>query len=104
MSSSANSPHRFSGSVDAFYDPDFTADISKKMRVPERIVVEDKDMNGRPLNHFDDPAIIAAKKQATNGSDGPDRPLWMTVPERILVMGKTSTDPSFWPNIESIIC
>ena len=85
-SSAANSPHRFSGSVDAFYDPDFTADISKKMRVPERIVVDDKDINGQP---FDDPAIIAAKKQAKGGPGGAsDKPLWMTVPERILVIGR----------------
>jgi hypothetical protein len=75
--SSGNSPHRFSGSVDAFYDPDFTADISKKMRVPEKIMME----TNSHYNHFDDPAIIAAKSQAS------DRPNWMTVPERILVMG-----------------
>ena len=85
-SSAANSPHRFSGSVDAFYDPDFTADISKKMRVPERIVVDDKDMNGQSLSQFDDPAIIAAKRGRGNGQ-GSDKPLWMSVPERILVMG-----------------
>ncbi|CAG2183794.1 unnamed protein product, partial [Oppiella nova] len=78
--SSGNSPHRFSGSVDAFYDPDFTADISKKMRVPEKIMIE----TNSHYNHFDDPAIIAAKSQ------GSDRPNWMTVPERILVMGNDS--------------
>jgi len=46
------------------------------MRVPERIQVVE--------NGFDDPAIIAAKKQ-TNSSG---KQMWMHVPERILVAGK----------------
>ena len=88
--SAANSPHRFSGSVDAFYDPDFTADISKKMRVPERIGVDDREMNGQSLSQYDDPAIITAKKLTRGRVDsGLDKPLWMTVPERILVMGQS---------------
>ena len=77
MSSANNSPNkRYSSPIDTFYDPEFTTQISNKMRVPERIQVVE--------NGFDDPAIIAAKKQ-TNSSG---KQMWMHVPERILVAGK----------------
>ncbi|XP_054156478.1 transport and Golgi organization protein 11-like [Oppia nitens] len=79
--STGNSPHRFNaGPIDSFYDPDFTADISNKMRVPERIVIESN-------NTLDDPAIIAAAKSQTYHNN---KPIWMTVPERILVVGNDS--------------
>ncbi|CAG2115963.1 unnamed protein product [Medioppia subpectinata] len=84
-SSTGNSPLRLTASVDAFYDPDFTRDISHKMRVPEKIVINDHNLNG---GHFDDPAIIAARTQASH--TGPHDRLWMTVPERILVVGNES--------------
>lgn len=35
--STVSSPARFSSDYDGFYDPNFTADISNKMRVPRRI-------------------------------------------------------------------
>jgi hypothetical protein len=78
MSSSANSPnHRFSGTIDSFYDPEFTADISNKMRVPNKIILNDGSLN--------DPAIIAAKKQTINSME--DKSFWMHVPERICLIG-----------------
>ena len=80
MSSANNSPNkRYSSPIDTFYDPEFTTQISNKMRVPERIQVVE--------NGFDDPAIIAAKKQ-TNSSGNQ---MWMHVPERILVAGKSNS-------------
>ncbi|CAN7999068.1 unnamed protein product [Ixodes hexagonus] len=74
--SSNTSPahHRFSGDYDAFYDPEFTAEISNKMRVPQKISVVDQDeykliedMGPNKL-HFNDAA-------------------YMHVPDRILVRG-----------------
>ncbi|CAN8004032.1 unnamed protein product [Ixodes pacificus] len=75
--SSNTSPahHRFSGDYDAFYDPEFTAEISNKMRVPQKISVVDQDeykliedMGPNKL-HFNDAA-------------------YMHVPDRILVRGE----------------
>jgi hypothetical protein len=78
MSSSGNSPnHRFSGTIDSFYDPEFTADISNKMRVHHKISFSDVSLN--------DPAIIAAKKQTLDSMG--DKAAWMHVPERICLIG-----------------
>lgn len=71
--SAANSPnHRSNGGFDgsSFYDPDFTVDISNRMRVPDKLSVHDDDHNSRV------PPI--------NPKDGND---WMRVPDRILVAG-----------------
>ncbi|XP_023711885.1 transport and Golgi organization protein 11 [Cryptotermes secundus] len=73
--SKAASPTRFSGELDHFYDPNFTADISQKMRVPKRIRVDgesDDDQNtGSNWN-----AMLANEK------------FDMHVPDRILVAGQ----------------
>jgi hypothetical protein len=74
--SKAASPTRFSGELDHFYDPNFTADISQKMRVPKRILVDgesgyDQSSTGSNWN-----TVLGNEK------------LDMHVPERILVIGK----------------
>lgn len=72
--SKAASPTRFSGELDHFYDPNFTAEISHKMRVPKRIKVD---------GDIDDD---------TNNHSHPVKPwndkIEMHVPERILVIGE----------------
>lgn len=75
MSSNASSPVRFSGDADHFYDPNYTAEISQKMRVPKRINVDgvsDLPNVGRPESHW-----MPAEK------------LEMFVPEKIVVAGKS---------------
>lgn len=72
--SKAASPTRFSGELDHFYDPNFTAEISHKMRVPKRIRVDgefDDDTNNHthPVNPWNDK-------------------IEMHVPDRILVIGQ----------------
>jgi hypothetical protein len=74
--SKAVSPTRFSGDFDHFYDPNFTADISQKMRVPKRIKVDgesddDQSSTGSIWN-----TVLANEK------------FDMHVPDRILVAGK----------------
>lgn len=112
-SSTGNSPHRFSGTVDAFYDPDFTADISNKMRVPDRIVIDaDRQFGPRqpPTNRFDGPDFVAdiinemrvpdqiivcsdqeSQSPRINRSDGPDLTADtrndMRVPDQIVIAG-----------------
>lgn len=74
--SKAASPTRFSGDLDHFYDPNFTADISQKMRVPKRIKVDgesDNDKNNAGSNWN---TALASEK------------FDMHVPDRILVAGK----------------
>ena len=72
--SGSTSPTRFSGESDHFYDPNFTAEISQKMRVPKRIKVDgDHDdivVNGDNFNHW-----------------MPSEKLEMNVPEKIVVLG-----------------
>uniref|UniRef100_A0A0A9XTT4 Transport and Golgi organization protein 11 n=1 Tax=Lygus hesperus TaxID=30085 RepID=A0A0A9XTT4_LYGHE len=71
--SNSTSPTRFMGEVDHFYDPNFTAEISQKMRVPKRINVDgvsDLPNVGRPEAHW-----MPAEK------------LEMFVPEKIVVAG-----------------
>jgi hypothetical protein len=66
----------FSGELDHFYDPNFTADISQKMRVPKRIRVDgesDDDQNSTGSNWN---TMLANEK------------FDMHVPDRILVVGK----------------
>ncbi|XP_076349796.1 transport and Golgi organization protein 11-like [Tachypleus tridentatus] len=71
MSHGTSPAHRFSGSFDTFYNPDFTAEISTKMTVPQKISLREE-------NHT-----------TVNQSVVPDEPekLFMHVPERILVVG-----------------
>jgi len=74
--SKAASPTRFSGDHDHFYDPNFTADISQKMRVPKRIKVageSDDDQNNAGSNWN---TALASEK------------FDMHVPDRILVAGQ----------------
>lgn len=67
--------HRFSGDFDAFYDPDFTAEISNKMRVPHRISVIGRDDDEKDID-----TLLARDKLN-------ERTLAMHVPDRILVRG-----------------
>jgi len=75
--SAENSPHRykpFDGTMN-YYDPDFTVEISNKMRVPDKISVHGDDhrvQNGHNGHH--------ATGKEGNGD-------WMQVPDRILVAG-----------------
>lgn len=75
MSSNPSPAHRFSGDYDAFYDPDFTAEISNKMRVPHRISIIDQD------SEKDVDTAALARDKAN------ERTLAMHVPDRILVRG-----------------
>lgn len=74
MSSNPSPAHRFSGDYDAFYDPDFTAEISNKMRVPHRISIIDQESEK-------DVDTALARDKAN------ERTLAMHVPDRILVRG-----------------
>lgn len=75
MSSPGSPAHGFQGNYEPrFYDADFTAEISNKMRVPERIQAAE--------NGFSDPAIVAAFPRRSE-----QQPPWMHVPERIVVAG-----------------
>lgn len=76
--SKAHSPTVFNGEADNFYDPNFTLDINKRMRVPKSIRVsgdyteeEIADTNGSSWNQ-----IVAGDK------------FEMHVPDRILVVGQ----------------
>ncbi|KAH9372584.1 hypothetical protein HPB48_011683 [Haemaphysalis longicornis] len=70
MSRNPSPAHRFSGDYDAFYDPDFTAEISNKMRVPHRISIIDQE----------------SEKDVDTALDRDnERTLAMHVPDRILV-------------------
>uniref|UniRef100_A0A0A9XND1 Transport and Golgi organization protein 11 n=1 Tax=Lygus hesperus TaxID=30085 RepID=A0A0A9XND1_LYGHE len=76
--SNSTSPTRFMGEVDHFYDPNFTAEISQKMRVPKRINVDgvsDLPNVGRPEAHW-----MPAEK------------LEMFVPEKIVVADEHMSD------------
>nr|CAD7259102.1 unnamed protein product [Timema shepardi] len=74
--SKAASPTRFSGDFDHFYDPNYTADISQKMRVPKRIKVDGltDDENSTGMNNWS--TMLANEK------------FDMHVPDRILVTGQ----------------
>ncbi|XP_067014367.1 transport and Golgi organization protein 11 [Anabrus simplex] len=74
MSKSA-SPTRISVEMDHFYDPNFTADISQKMRVPKRIKVTGAD-------DFD-----TANYNNTLANEKLEK-FDMHVPDRILVIGQ----------------
>lgn len=76
--SKAHSPTVFNGEADNFYDPNFTLDINKRMRVPKSIRVsgdyteeEIADTNGSSWNQ-----VVAGDK------------FEMHVPDRILVVGQ----------------
>ncbi|CAH1401553.1 unnamed protein product [Nezara viridula] len=72
--SKSSTPTHFSGETDHFYDPNFTAEISQKMRVPKRINVDGVcDMPNVNKNDFN--AWMPAEK------------LEMHVPEKIVVAG-----------------
>lgn len=74
--SAANSPSHTSRGFDgtkSFYDPDFTVEISNKMRVPDKISVHSGDDHHQVRNgHHQNP------REAND---------WMQVPDRILVAG-----------------
>lgn len=59
------------GGGQEFYDPDFTQEISTKMRVPQRISVADPDAM-QPIESIGEPHVRNSQ-------------LFMHVPERIVV-------------------
>ena len=72
--STSNTPTHFSGETDHFYDPNFTAEISQKMRVPKRINID--GVSDLPMvNRNDFNAWMPAEK------------LEMNVPDKIVVAG-----------------
>lgn len=75
--SKAHSPTRFNGEADNFYDPNFTLDIDKKMRVPKSIRV-----NGS----YTDEDIPCTNNGSWNQI--PPEKFEMHVPDRILVVGQ----------------
>lgn len=81
--SKTHSPTVFNGEPDSFYDPNFTLDINKRMRVPKSIRVSG--------DYTDDDAA------GTNGSSWNQvvstEKFEMHVPDRILVVGKYTTFP-----------
>lgn len=77
--SKSHSPTRFNGEADNFFDPNYTLDINKRMQVPKNIRVSGDyseetipGINGSNWNN-----LIAEKFE-------------MHVPDRILVVGKSS--------------
>lgn len=75
--SKAQSPARFNGEADNFFDPNFTLDINNRMRVPKNIQVNG-DYNDEEIN-------------GTNGTNWSqilsNDKFEMHVPDRILVVG-----------------
>jgi len=75
MSSASSPTHRVTNGFDgtSYYDPDFTVEISNRMRVPDKIsILPDGQDNHNERNGY----------PKTNESNE-----WMRVPERILVAG-----------------
>ncbi|XP_014213483.1 transport and Golgi organization protein 11 [Copidosoma floridanum] len=72
----AHSPTRFNGEADNFFDPNYTLDISQKMRVPKSI---------RVSGDFTDQEISGTNGSAWNMMS---KKLEMHVPDRILVAGQ----------------
>ncbi|XP_003746509.1 mitochondrial fission factor homolog B isoform X2 [Galendromus occidentalis] len=70
-SESSKKNGRIGGGGQDFYDPDFTQEISTKMRVPQRISVVDPDAM-KPIESIGEPHV-------TNNA------LFMHVPDRILI-------------------
>jgi len=78
MSNSSHSSEAFGDAPNNFYDAEFSVDINKKMRVPNKIKLAPNNVSSDVL---EDPAIIAVKKVNENSE-------WMRVPERIWVVGE----------------
>ncbi|XP_076182655.1 transport and golgi organization 11 isoform X2 [Ptiloglossa arizonensis] len=76
--SKAHSPTIFNGEADNFYDPNFTLDISKKMRVPKSIRLSDD---------FPDEEVAGINGSTWNQMDAAEK-FEMHVPDRILVVGQ----------------
>ena len=76
--SKTHSPTIFNGDADNFYDPNFSLDINKRMRVPKSIRVSgdytDDDITGINGSNWSQPI--------------PNEKFEMNVPDRILVVGK----------------
>lgn len=77
MMANAHSPTRFNGEADTFFDPNYTLDINKRMRVPKSI---------RVSGDFTDEDV----PNGTNGNawNRMSEKFEMHVPDRILVVGK----------------
>lgn len=76
MSSTSSPVHRNNFEGNAFYDPDFTVEISKRMRVPEKISV----LPGTAVES-DQSDRLTSNMKGKGSSD------WMRVPDRIIVQG-----------------
>ncbi|XP_033207727.1 transport and Golgi organization protein 11 [Belonocnema kinseyi] len=76
--SKSHSPTRFNGEADNFFEPNFTLDMNKRMRVPKSIRVSgdfsDEDINGTNGHKWNQ--MLANEK------------FEMHVPDRILVVGQ----------------
>lgn len=77
--SKTHSPTIFNGVEDNFYDPNFTIDINKRMRVPKSIRVSG--------DYTDDD--ISGMNGSTWNQAIPNEKFEMNVPDRILVVGKS---------------
>lgn len=71
-------PARFNGEADNFYDPNFTLDVNKRMRVPKSI---------RVSGDYTDEDVSSMNGSAWNQGNSNEK-LEMHVPDRILVVGK----------------
>lgn len=71
-------PARFNGEADNFYDPNFTLDVNKRMRVPKSI---------RVSGDYTDEDVSSMNGSAWNQANSNEK-LEMHVPDRILVVGK----------------
>ncbi|XP_068966911.1 transport and Golgi organization protein 11 isoform X2 [Bombus flavifrons] len=76
--SKAHSPTVFNGEADNFYDPNFTLDINKRMRVPKSI---------RVSGDYTDEEIADTNGSSWNQIAAGDK-FEMHVPDRILVVGQ----------------
>lgn len=99
LMSKAASPTRFSANMDHFYDPNFTADISQRMRVPKRIKVNganDDDTTNNYANmiekekfdmHVPDRILVIDYNWKLDDDDaGQDQHLGTKAPPRELVL------------------
>ncbi|KAK2580530.1 hypothetical protein KPH14_006261 [Odynerus spinipes] len=76
--SKTHMPTRFNGEADNFYDPNFTLDVNKRMRVPKSI---------RVSGDYTDDDISSINGSAWNQTNSMEK-LEMHVPDRILVVGQ----------------
>lgn len=79
--SKTHSPTHFNGEMDSFYDPNFSADINRRMRVPKSIRVNGDCIDEDPITN----------RSSWNQVPSMEK-LEMHVPEKILVVGETASE------------